>query len=84
MLLCYIHEITCHLFIYADLGATPGPSPAFRSRGAKNHKGEPHLSNAILDVCSKRGAKHEIGVQILNAGGRAPVASPHGTNLCYK
>ena len=36
------------------------PSPGVYSRGAKNHKGGLVL-NAILDVCSNRKAKYEMG-----------------------
>ena len=58
-----------------------GPSPGFSSRGgqkpggAKNQKGAPHFKGTVLDVCSNQGTKREMGgAQILNGGGRAPLA----------
>jgi len=42
------------------------------AEGTKNHKGETFW-NAILDVCSNRGANYEMGTHILN-GGKAPLA----------
>jgi len=45
-----------------------GLSPGFScrgglkpKRGAKNQKGRPHFKNTVLDVCSNRGAKREMG-----------------------
>jgi len=44
-----------------DIGTVKsGPSPGFRSKGGKNHKGATFL-NTILDVCSNRECKHEMG-----------------------
>jgi len=43
-------------------GQRPGPSPGCSSRGGgKNPKGEPHFKNTVLDVCSNRWAKREMG-----------------------
>jgi len=39
-----------------------GPSPGFCSRRANNHKEGSHFLNIILDVCSNRGTKDEMGV----------------------
>ena len=51
----------------------PGPSPGFSSVGSKTRWG-PHFLNTVLDVCSNRWAKRELG-------GRAPLASPLATAL---
>jgi len=40
--------------------------------GPKTTRGK-YFLNTILDVCSNRGAKYDMGTRILN-GGRAPVA----------
>jgi len=36
--------------------------------GAKNDKEGPNFFNTRLDVCSNRGAKHQMGEQVLNGG----------------
>jgi len=41
---------------------------------AKNQKGRPHFWNAVLDVCSKRGAKREMGGTDFKWEGLAPLA----------
>ena len=54
----------------------------FAAGGAKNHKGV-HFLNIILDVCSNRGAKHEMGAQILNGGpGTTGLPAGDGPTLC--
>jgi len=65
-----------------------GPSPGFSSRGGaknkkrgQNQKGGPHFYNAVLDVCSNRGAKREMGGHRFQMGGRAPLAPPLATAL---
>jgi len=50
------------LNVTQDVSTYAGPSPGFRSRGAKNRKGGAHFKKKILDVCSNWGAKHKIGV----------------------
>jgi len=52
---------TVWLYIAHNWRCHTGPSPGFRSKGAKNRKGRPHFQNTMLDVCSNRGAKHEMG-----------------------
>jgi len=59
------------------LGFYSDPSPGFRSRGDKKTQGEPHFLNTMLDVCSNRGAKYEMGTHILN-GGMVPLAPDWG------
>jgi len=64
-----------------------GPSPEFRSRGGqkpggvKNQKGGPHFSNAVLDVCSNRWAKREMGGTDFKWGDRSPLSPPLVTAL---
>ena len=48
--------------------------------GAKNQKGEPIFKNTVLDVCSNRWTKREMGAPTLN-GGRAPLPPPLATAL---
>jgi len=65
-----------------------GPSPRFSSSGdqkpdggAKKQKGS-HFLNTVLDVCSNRGAKSEIGGgHLFQMGFRAPLAPPLATTL---
>jgi len=47
---------------------------------AKSHKRWTHFLNTIMDVGSNRGAKHEMGVHILN-GGTGRTGSPLATAL---
>jgi len=49
-----------------------GPSPGFRSRGPKTTRAT-IVFNTILDVCSKRGAKNEMGSIYFKWGGRTPL-----------
>jgi len=42
-------------------GHGAGPSPGFRNRRVKHQKGGGTFLNTILDVCSNRGAKREMG-----------------------
>ena len=49
-----------------------GPSPGFSSRGGQKTEGGPHFLNTVLDVCSNRWAKREMGGTDFN-GGRAPL-----------
>ena len=61
-----------HLWLQArrqDLAAGGGQKP---DGGAKNRRGATFL-NTVLDVCSNRGAKREIGGQRFQMGGRAPL-----------
>jgi len=65
-----------------------GPSPGFSSRrgqktdgGAKNQKGGPHFKNTVLDVCSNRGAKREMGRHRFQMGGPGTTAPPLATTL---
>jgi len=51
-----------------------GPSPGFRSRGAKKSQGVTFLT--ILDVCRNRGSNHEMG-------DREPLA-PHWRRRCLQ
>ena len=51
-----------------DLGG-----PKTKRRGQKQ-KGEPHLENTVLDVCSNKGAKRETGRHRFQMGGQAPLA----------
>jgi len=46
----------------------------FAVRRSKSHKERAHILNAILDVCSKWGTKHEMW-------GRASLAPPLATAL---
>jgi len=45
----------------------------FAAGGNKNYKRGKYFLKTILDVCSNRGTKYEMGAQVLN-GGRAPLA----------
>jgi len=64
--------------------AGTGPSPGFSSRGAKNQKEGsktrrgPHFKNTILDVCSNRGAKREMGGHRFQMGGPGTTGPPAG------
>jgi len=59
----------------------PGPSPGFSNGGAKNQKGGPHFLNTVLDVCSNRGTKREMGGNRFQMGCQAPLAPPLATAL---
>jgi len=48
----------------------------FAAGGAKNHKGGAHFKNTILDVCSSRGAKHEMGGHKIQMRGGAGTTGP--------
>jgi len=69
-------------------GSYADPSPGFSSRGgqkpkggAKNKKGGEHLQNTVLDACSNKGTKREMGGHRFQMGGRAPLAPPLATAL---
>jgi len=44
--------------------------------GGKNQKGGPHFKNTVLDVCSNRGAKREMGGHRFQMGGPGITAPP--------
>jgi len=64
-----------------------GPSPGFRSRGAKNQEGPKSRSGGhifeitVMDMCSNRGPKMKWGGTDFKWGGRAPLAPPLATTL---
>jgi len=58
-----------------DLAAGGGPKT--KRRGQKQEPG-PHLQNTVLDVCSNKGAKREMGGHRFQMGGRAPLLHPAG------
>jgi len=76
--------LTPHLYVLAwhqahrqDVAAG---GPKTRRRGQKP-EGGPHFWNTVLDVCSNRWVKPEMGVTHLKWGWGAPPAPPLATGL---
>jgi len=66
----------------AQLMRPAGPSPGFSSRGeGPNTRREPHFKNTVLDVCSNRGAKREMGEHRFQMGGPGTTSPPLATAL---
>jgi len=51
--------------------------PKTRRRGQKT-EGGPHFKNTVLDVCSNRGAKREMGGAPISNGGPGTTGPPAG------
>jgi len=49
--------------------------------GVKNQKGGSHFKNTVMDTCSNRWAKREMGGTDFKWGGRAPLDPPLATAL---
>ena len=49
--------------------------------GVKNQKGWSHFKNTVMDACSNRWAKREMGGTDFKWGGRAPLVPPLATAL---
>jgi len=55
--------------------------PKTRWSGPKTKRGGPHFSNTVLDVCSNRGSKREMGGQRFQMGWPDNTAPPLATAL---
>jgi len=60
--------IDCQPFHHPLFTLRQARRQVFAAGWASNHKGGPKFLNTIMDVCSNRGAKHEMGVRVLNGG----------------
>ena len=53
-----------------------GLSPGFSSREGQKPEGGPHFENTVLDVCSNRWAKREMGGHRFQMGGPDTTGPP--------
>jgi len=62
-----------HLWLQARRQDLAAGGAKNQMEGQKNKSGASFSKNIVLDVCSNRGAKREIGGQRFQMGGRAPL-----------
>ena len=66
------------------VGLCAGPSSGFSSRGGQTPEWGPYFKDTVLDVCSNRGAKREMGGHRFQMGGPGTTGPPLATALLMR
>jgi len=66
------------VFVTLQSGQCSGPLPGFGSRGGQKPEGGAHFLNTVVDVCSNRRAKREMGGHRYSNVGPGTTGPPAG------